>query len=56
MEKKEYLQEIYLERARYLLNADDTLEEMLAQENISTARKVEIGGTAASEAVKEESD
>jgi hypothetical protein len=54
--KKEPLDEIYLERARYFLSEDQMLEELLAEENISDARKVEFKAPGTSEEVTEESD
>ncbi|HEX7574782.1 MAG TPA: hypothetical protein VF360_00250 [Candidatus Methanoperedens sp.] len=49
--KKEPLDEIYLERARYFLSTDQMLEELLEQENISDTRKVEFRASKASEEV-----
>lgn len=54
--KKEPLDEIYLERARYFLSADQMLEELLAQENMSGTRKVEFRASGTSEEVIEVSD
>ncbi|MCE8425888.1 MAG: hypothetical protein J5U17_08940 [Candidatus Methanoperedens sp.] len=47
--KKEPLDEIYLERARYFLSTDQMLEELLVQENMSGTRKVEFRAPGASE-------
>jgi hypothetical protein len=47
--KKEPLDEIYLERARYFLSADEMLEELLAKENRSDTRKVEFRASVTSE-------
>ena len=47
--KKEPLDEIYLERARYLLSTDEMLEELLAEENMPGNRKVEFRASGTSE-------
>jgi hypothetical protein len=54
--KKEPLDEIYLERARYLLSTDRMLEELLAQENMSGKRKVEFRASGTSEEATEVAD
>jgi len=54
--KKEPLDEIYLERARYFLSIDQMLEELLAEENMSVTRKVEFKASGTSEEVIEVSD
>jgi hypothetical protein len=54
--KKEPLDEIFLERARYFLSTDQMLEELLAEENMSGTRKVEFKASGTSEEVIEVSD
>ncbi len=54
--KKEPLDEIFLERARYFLSTDQMIEELLAEENMSGTRKVEFRASGAAEEVIEVSD
>jgi hypothetical protein len=54
--KKDLPGEIDLERARYMLNTDQFLEEMLTREDITGTRKVGFGSTGTSEPIEEISD
>ena len=54
--KKDDLDEIYLERARYLLSIDRFLEEKLSTEMMSGIRKVEFSSTVTPEASEEVSN
>lgn len=55
-EYEEPLDEINMERARYFLSTDQMLEELLAQENTTGARKVEFSASGTSEEAVEVSD
>lgn len=54
--KNDHLDEINLERARYLLNVDRLLEEKLEPEIMSGTRKVEFSSTVTPEASEEVSN
>lgn len=54
--KKDLPGEIDLERARYMLNTDQILEEMLILEEMTSVRKVEFVSTRTSEQMEEVSD
>lgn len=47
--KKEPLDEIYLERARYFLSVDQMLEELLAEENMPGKVEFKASGTSGEE-------
>jgi hypothetical protein len=55
-EYEDMLEEIYMERARYFLSADQMLEELLEDENVSGTRKVEFKESGTSEEVIEVSN